>query len=124
MRLANRMRAVSLMVSACQASSCVRIIQPKPSSQLALVLMARLPFLEATALRFMLPLRRSRPKPNRTLLPNRPGVVSITLKGTRLAMPVNLSVSDPSFEEKEKEASRALRNVGFFFFFFFSFSSM
>lgn len=55
------------------------------------------------ALRFMLPLRRSHPKPNRTLLPNRPGVVSITLKGTRLAMPVNLSVSNPSSKKKEKK---------------------
>ena len=121
MRLADRMRAVSLMVSACQASSCVRIIQPRPSSQSAFTLMARLPSLKRWCCGSCCRCAAFVPSQAKRWFPKRPVIVLITIKGTRLAMPVNLSVSDPLSKKGEKKLHehRATRVFLFLFLFFF-----
>ena len=119
MRLADRMRAVSLMVSACQASSCVRIIQPRPSSQSAFTLMARLPSLKRWRCGSCCRCAAFVPSQAKRWFPKRPVIVLITIKGTRLAMPVNLSVSDPLSKKGEKKLHehRATRVFSFSFLF-------
>ena len=118
MRLANRMRAVSLMVSACQASSCVRIIQPRPSSQSALVLMARLPSLKGRRCGSCCRCAAFVPSQAGRWFQKRPVIVLITIKGTRLVIPVNLSVSDPSSKKRKRSFTRVTQRRFFFFFFF------
>lgn len=103
------------MVSACQASSCVRIIQPKPSSQLAVVLMARL--LSLKRWRCGLDCRYAAHIPSFRSFPT-PSVVSITFKGTRLAIPVNLSVSDPLSKKKKRSFTRVTQRRFFLFLLF------
>lgn len=122
MRLANRMRAVSLMVSACQASRCVRIIQPRPISQSAFVLMARLLSLKGRRCGSCCRCAVFVPSQAGRWFPKCPIIVLITIKNTRLSIPVNLSVSDPLSKKGERSFTSIARRGFFlllFLFFFF-----